>query len=373
MRTPTTTLFKVKKLKKLNGKRAWMIHRRSQGKRERIYFVTEREARQEAFRRNQNIEAHGTKVNLTPEEQIFAQACMAELAKIGKTLRDATDYFLQEFSRPPTISGNELMDRVLNEYMRRVDAREVSIRHLEAVRETAAKFRSRFGETPIDKITAGEIKEWLEDLPLAVKTRNRHLGYVSTMFQLAVTEWDLLVKNPLTGIKKFSDPPNGRHIFVYTPEELHTVLSAVTSDWLPFFALNAFTGLRRAEVERLDWADIKLERRLIDLPFTKSKNGRRKLIQIPENLAAMLTPLAKSEGAVVQLRGINWQIRCLKQEYGLQWPPNGLRHSFCSYAVALHGFVWTAEQADHSETVLKNHYREVVTKEAAERYFNILV
>ena len=53
MRTPTTTLFKVKKLKKLNGKRAWMIHRRSQGKRERIYFVTEREARQEAFRRNQ--------------------------------------------------------------------------------------------------------------------------------------------------------------------------------------------------------------------------------------------------------------------------------------------------------------------------------
>ena len=46
MRTPTTTLFKVKKLKKLNGKRAWMIHRRSQGKRERIYFVTEREARQ---------------------------------------------------------------------------------------------------------------------------------------------------------------------------------------------------------------------------------------------------------------------------------------------------------------------------------------
>ena len=66
MRTPTTTLFKVKKLKKLNGKRAWMIHRRSQGKRERIYFVTEREARQEAFRRNQNIEAHGTKVESDP-------------------------------------------------------------------------------------------------------------------------------------------------------------------------------------------------------------------------------------------------------------------------------------------------------------------
>jgi integrase len=52
---------------------------------------------------------------------------------------------------------------------------------------------------------------------------------------------------------------------------------------------DSFAGLRRAEVKRLDWSDIKLERRLIDLPFTKSKTGRRKLIQIPENLAAMLT------------------------------------------------------------------------------------
>ena len=31
MRTPTTTLFKAVKLKKPNGKRAWMIQRRSHG------------------------------------------------------------------------------------------------------------------------------------------------------------------------------------------------------------------------------------------------------------------------------------------------------------------------------------------------------
>ena len=245
---------------------------------------------------------------------------MAELAKIGKTLRDATDYFLQEFGRPPTISGNELMDRVLNEYIRRVDAGEVSSVTWKRCVRRRPNFAPALGKLPSIRSPPGRSKSGWRISRLAVKTRNRHLGYVSSMFQLAVTEWDLLVKNPLTGIKKFSDPPNGRHIFVYTPEELHTVLSAVTSDWLPFFALNAFTGLRRAEVERLDWSDIKLERRLIDLPFTKSKNGRRKLIQIPENLAAMLSPLAKSEGAVVQLRGINWQVRLF--EAGVR-PPSG--------------------------------------------------
>jgi hypothetical protein len=74
--------------------------------------------------------------------------------------------------------------------MRRFGAHEISIRHVEAVRETAAKFRLRFGETRIDQITAGDVKEWLSDLPLAVKTRNRHLGYVSTMFQLASEQAD---------------------------------------------------------------------------------------------------------------------------------------------------------------------------------------
>jgi hypothetical protein len=54
-----------------------------------------------------------------------------------------------------------------------------------------------------------------------------------------------------------------------------------------------------------------------------------------------------------------------------KWPLNGLRHSFCSYAVAVHGFKWTAEPADHSEEILKSNYREVVSKEDAAKYWEI--
>jgi integrase len=55
----------------------------------------------------------------------------------------------------------------------------------------------------------------------------------------------------------------------------------------------AFTGLRREEVSRLDWTEIKLERPLIDLPAEKGKNNRRKLEQIPANLAKILKPFGK--------------------------------------------------------------------------------
>ena len=113
------------------------------------------------------------------------------------------------------------------------------------MREVASKFRTEFGAAPINRIHAGDVKKWLGELPLAIKTRNKILSYISSMFRLE--------KNPLGGVAKFSDPHNdGHQVSVFTPQEMGAVLSAVTHDWLPVFAINAFTGLRRAEIERLD-------------------------------------------------------------------------------------------------------------------------
>jgi hypothetical protein len=56
-----------------------------------------------------------------------------------------------------------------------------------------------------------------------------------------------------------------------------------------------------------------------------------------------------------------------------EWKQNCLRHSFCSYAVALKGLEWISDQADHSIAILKRDYWEVVTKADAEAYFDIAV
>ena len=107
-----------------------MIQRRSHGRRKCIYFENEKEARREANDRNRRIEAHGTTVNLTAEEQIYAQACVADLAAIGKTLRDATDYYISAFRRPPAPTGDTLADKVLSEYSRRVVAGFLSLQEM---------------------------------------------------------------------------------------------------------------------------------------------------------------------------------------------------------------------------------------------------
>ena len=117
----------------------------------------------------------------------------------------------------------------------------------------------------------------------------------------------------------------------------------------------------------------KFDRGIIDLQASKSKNHRRKLIEMSENLKAWLAPYVRTEGSVMP-NGNGWDsaLSAAATKAGMtEWPKNGLRHSFCSYSVAVKGFEWTARQADHSEKMLKKHYREVVSKEGAERYWEI--
>jgi integrase len=165
-------------------------------------------------------------------------------------------------------------------------------------------------------------------MDLAVKTRNRHLGYVKNAFGIG-KDCGLLSVNPLAGAELFRDTArNNRQVEILTPDQLAAFLSFVHPETIPFFTISAFTGLRRAEVEKLDWSEVKLDRRIIDLPFNKSKNHRRKLIEVSDNLYAWLKPHEKCSGSVKPNRKLQWAKDQAADKAGISWPPNVLRHSF---------------------------------------------
>jgi hypothetical protein len=78
------------------------------------------------------------------------------------------------------------------------------------------------------------------------------------------------------------------------------------------------------------------------LPFHKSKNGNRKLIEIPENLATILSPFIKAEGPIMPRKKLQLAKTKATRTSDITWKQNCLRHSFCSYAVAVKGLDWTA-------------------------------
>ena len=93
---------------------------------------------------------------------------------------------------------------------------------------------------------------------------------------------------------------------------------------------------------------------------------------MPENLRQWRSPFAHTEGSVLTRKRLGVALtRASKAAAISPWPQNGLRHSFCCYAVALRGFEWTAAQADHSVQMLRRHYWEMVTRSEAERYWAI--
>src|SRR5437016_6307558 len=49
-------------------------------------------------------------------------------------------------------------------------------------------------------------------------------------------------------------------IEIYTPKEMASLMSAAGPVMVPFLAMSGFAGLRSKEVERLDWAEVQLER-----------------------------------------------------------------------------------------------------------------
>ena len=86
------------------------------------------------------------------------------------------------------------------------------------MKETLKKFATRFGETPIKTLPGGEVKAWLAAEPLAVRTRNRHLGYIRNILSLA-REWNLLESDPFERVNGFHDRKD-RQVAILTPEQL---------------------------------------------------------------------------------------------------------------------------------------------------------
>jgi antitoxin ParD1/3/4 len=129
--------------------------------------------------------------------------------------------------------------------------------------------------------------------------------------------------------------------------------------------------LRHAEISRLDWKEVRLDRNFIEVTALKSKTASRRLVTIQPNLKAWLAPLARSSGRVQPPNSRKLREASQRRAGIGKWPTNALRHSFASFHLAkFQDAPALALQMGHTTTaMLFAHYREVVTPEAAEAYW----
>jgi site-specific recombinase XerC len=258
----------------------------------------------------------------------------------------------------------------VNEFLRAKARAGRSDRYLRELRMTLKSFsRGRFS-TPLCDVTAADIEAWLGAHNWAMRTQRGYLTDLRTLFNFAVRR-GMLQQNPANVIEL----PDAEQVpqSLHTPEQAAVVLEFARSydpDVCRSLAVRYFAGLRSAEIERITEAEIKAE--FIEVPASKSKTRRRRLVMIQPNLKAWL-----ALGGELPLRNVSnkmrWFTGLLQKTHGIEWTHNVTRHSWCSYHLAqFQNAGKTALEAGHSEQMLFNHYRELVTPDQAKEFWKIV-
>jgi site-specific recombinase XerD len=196
------------------------------------------------------------------------------------------------------------------------------------------------------------------------------------MFSFAVAE-GYCFSNPVAKVALYAVPEKTPAILsIAQAARLITVAAETESTLglLGYITLGLFAGLRRTEIERLDWMAFKAERRMVTVDGSIAKTGSIRNVALPENALAWLRVCASRSGKVAPLN-LNHRLRRLRFLAGIQnWQGNELRHSFASYHFDLHqNAPLTAAQLGHSSgcQLLFEHYRSLVPLGDGLKYFGI--
>jgi integrase len=344
---------------------------RVNGKRRRYFFATREKAEAELARMKIKQRKEGENaLRLSDSLRLMALECAQELQPFGKTLNDATQFYVRYLrDAERSISVSALIEEFISAQIR-LNRSQV---HLYDLRQRLGRFKEDFGDRAVRTVTTNEVDAWLHELKLSARSVNNFRSRVAVLFSYGLKR-GYVERNPLTSIDKIKVVDEAPEIF--TPEQMQILLDHAPADLLPALVIGAFAGLRTAELLRLEWDAIDLPRGLINVSASKSKTARRRLIPIAPNLAEWLSPYAGCTGRIYPYsRGwYHHNVDLIREAAGLaEWPNNGLRHSFASYHLAAHQNApqLALEMGHTTPRMIFDHYRELVTPAEADLFWKI--
>jgi len=321
--------------------------------------------------------------SLTPAQISESAACFRRLDGLI-SLTEAVSYFLKHAN--PS-GGKRTIEQVAQEFLKSRKAMGVRRRTLTQYESYLRTIAERFGGQSINEIRRAGIEDWLSESEWSKRTRNNYVSTLSTLFLFA-RDRDYCSENPAGKIPRaiLDDAAPGVLTLAQT-KALLEVTRAEDPEMLAYVAIGVFAGLRRSELCALEWSEIDVQTRTIEVKGIKAKTRQRRIVGISDALAAWLaiasktlrpTPSRNEDVCGERLKNL------YSERYGgdgallrgplvAPWPHNALRHTFGSYHYAKYrDETRTAAEMGNSPAVVFRHYRALVKPEAAEAYWNLL-
>lgn len=310
--------------------------------------------------------------NLETSLQTVADRYVEAVKILGaENIVKAAEFYIQ---RNPAQREPRTMQQVADELVALKENRQASARYVGDLRARLNTLAKKFPEN-VDTVTTAALQSWFDGMDAAPRTVRNFRQTASTLFKFAEARGYIAKgENPVTSTEKIKSK-NGSPIEIYSPKEIRRLLDAAPESFQPIIAIQAFAGLRSAEVMRLQWQDVKLDRQHIEITAGNAKTASRRIVPILPNLAAWLKPHAKKKELLFQpsnLSAFNKRQNETADAAGIGWKANALRHSFISYRVAqTQNVAQVALEAGNSPAMIFGHYRELVTADDAKKWFSI--
>jgi integrase len=268
---------------------------------------------------------------------------------------------------------------VVDEFIQTKRAKGISRRYAEDLTYRLGRFKDSI-RSNIGQVDADEIRIFLDGLTKAngekvsARSYNNFRLVLVTLFEFAKKRKYLPADwGEFGSVDMMKDKVGAIEIF--TPEEMRKLLSHAKAELVPFLTLGGFAGLRSAEIERLDWKDVRFETGFVVVEAAKAKTASRRQIEMSANLKAWLLSYAKKTDKVWPYNAdqLYKTLRELSAVAKVPWKNNALRHSYISYRIAESGDVnRTALEAGNSVAMIFSNYRELVTPQEAKQWFSIM-
>lgn len=332
------------------------------------------------------------------ERRQFAEV-VPLLREKGIRLRDAVEFAIM---RMQPAGGDKTIEEVVteilsgkNEMLGRGILRSHSVRTFSSRSKTVVE---AFGPKLMKDLTLADVKGWLRrDEALSLMTVKKRLDVVSEILRYAHSK-NYVAENILDGLtnfdrqRLFGQEADSEPEILSVEQARRLITTARTFDdgvLLGVVTLGLFCGLRTEELIRLDWSAVRLDERFVTVSAAIAKKRRIRNVTVPSNALEWLGLISEKTGKVYGGTAYFSAFKRLLRSAGfvdasggryasgnvkIEWPKNGMRHSFGSYHFALHGnSLETATLLGHrqGDNVLFDHYRALATRDRAEAYFDI--
>jgi integrase len=205
-----------------------------------------------------------------------------------------------------------------------------------SIYETVTRlFAEHLGEVQLRDLSASDVASFLETRDLSLTSKHTYRRHLRVFFNWCGDQ-DWIAENPAATLSLQREPEKQPRAF--TEEEVTQLIEGAEGHVQDLVVVGAYTGLRRAELSRLRWEEVSLQKREIYVGDTKS--GKDRVVPLSQEVLKRID--ARETGYVISrdpkhkihvdtLSHEFLELRRAVFPHKKSHSLHSLRHSFCTW------------------------------------------